>query len=693
MKEVAAVIPGLSMMAVHFYSVLLISVALSRRLLPGCSRLDRLLSTSLVSCGLLSFNFAILMFAGWFAPLPSMVLAVAELCLVWKRAPRNRGFTNVFRLDIFPNHRGEFHPRGWIWNVTAIGFLLFAALLGVRSLMHPLLGWDSLTYHAVKAGMWIQANGWHSLEAPGGWEYYGSFFGGGEMHTAWAMLFTGTDLFAGCVDLFFWILLGLAASSSGIEFGLAKRTSFLVCMAFLSNLELSRAVGSGYVDTCGNAMLLAGIAFLLKFIRDPKLPNLLLVGIAFGIAGSVKINLLATCVLMSLPVVVIVAKCRGFDRKALLMYAVCLMLPVLPWLVSNYLLTGYPFGCTPIGMGALQLGKMPPNLLWCLDRPDLVAYGIVPESRAFTSAIRSHGMTLLLVFLGLPGLICGALRLKAPSLVALSLVGIVMTLYMSSSFATVRLGWAEVNGRFLVPVLFTVALSGLPFLTKTKFGMMTVESVSLLCVIHGFVSYLLTYVCNSHADEAVFLMVAASLSLGIVLLARGGYFEGRGIPRGLRIAGPVLLILVAAGLNELKGLMRLHAYSYCVIMHPFPRYWLPALAALAKDGNPCRIAVTYGPMQTSHHAFLAPFMGERLQNELVYISPEADGRIIPHDPEYFKHAKPDVNAWIAALEKSGATHVLAMMPQTLEIEWMEQRPERFQRLAGVRGIWGLYLAK
>jgi hypothetical protein len=464
-------------------------------------------------------------------------------------------------------------------------------------------------------------------------------------------------------------------------------------MAFLSSLELSRVVGSGYVDTCGNAMLIAGFCFLLKFIRNPGLPNLLLVGAAFGLASSVKINLFATCVMMSFMAVVVLVNRRGWDKLAFLAYAVVFTLPVLPWLVSNYILSGYPFGCTPIGIGPLQLGKMPPNLIWFMARPDLPAYDFMAESRAFTSAIRSHEMSLLLVFLGIPGLICGALRRKAPSLLALFLVLIVAALYMSPSFATIRLGWADVNGRFLFPALLVAALSGLSFLEKLRYGTMTIEWISLLCVVFGLGSYLSIYVLYSHEDEMIYLSVAAFLTLGAVLLSRVGQFEASCVPMRFKIAGCIFFVLVSAGLHQLKSLMRFDAYSYCVIMHPFSTYWLPALAALPKDQKPRRIAVTYGPMQNSHCAFLAPFMGEHLQNEIVYISTETDGRIIPHDTEYCSQIKPDVNAWLAALDKSGATYVLALLPEALEIEWLEQRPGRFQQLAGAKGHWGLFLVK
>ena len=171
-------------------------------------------------------------------------------------------------------------------------------LLTVRTLALPLLGWDTLTYHGVKAGMWVQTGGWTTLIAPGGWESCLTFFGGGEAFTAWAMLFLHCDLFAGIPDVFFWGLLGLMTTCLANEFGLPVRTAALVGLAFLCAVDLSRMVGSGYVDIRGNAFLLGGVLFLVRFARSKESADFYMAAAAFGLASSVKVNMLASSVLM-----------------------------------------------------------------------------------------------------------------------------------------------------------------------------------------------------------------------------------------------------------------------------------------------------------------------------------------------------------------------------------------------------------
>ena len=66
-----------------------------------------------------------------------------------------------------------------------------------------------------------------------------------------------------------------------------------------------------------------------------------------------------------------------------------------------------------------------------------------------------------------------------------------------------------------------------------------------------------------------------------------------------------------------------------------------ALRSLESEPSPVKIAFAYGPMRVSHQAFLAPFLGGKLNNELVYVSPEKDGAILPHHPFHFDKARPD----------------------------------------------------
>ena len=181
------------------------------------------------------------------------------------------------------------------------------------------------------------------------------------------MLFLHCDLFAGIPDVFFWGLLGLMTTCLANEFGLPVRTAALVGLAFLCAVDLSRMVGSGYVDIRGNAFLLGGVLFLVRFARSKESADFYMAAAAFGLASSVKVNMLASSVLMALPAIVLVLRSGWLPVGRLCFGVFGFTAPFVPWLLFNYRATGYPLGCVPLSIGPLHLGALPPNLAWSLD--------------------------------------------------------------------------------------------------------------------------------------------------------------------------------------------------------------------------------------------------------------------------------------------------------------------------------------
>jgi hypothetical protein len=289
------------MQMVFFISLGYIAYALCQRWFSGSPVVIRWCATGLLFCWLLSILFSVLMSVRMFAPVPAGIAALIGLVLSSRARTRPTIYAHALADDL--SHGRDIFARksNPVWGIALTCFLLLSALLTVRVLALPILGWDSLTYHGLKAGLWVQTKGWVDLNAPGGWEYYRSYFGGGEVFTAWAMLFLHSDFFAGIPDVFFWSLLGLTTACLAEEFGVSARTSLLLGMAFLCALDVSRMVGSGYVDTCATSFLLGGLLFLVRFCRSQQPVDLYVASAAFGLASSVKVNLLASSIFMALP--------------------------------------------------------------------------------------------------------------------------------------------------------------------------------------------------------------------------------------------------------------------------------------------------------------------------------------------------------------------------------------------------------
>ena len=673
-----------------FGSLIYVSCCLSVRWLPDAQLGVRHAAACVILCWLLSITFSLLVAVRSFTPV--LTLPVALFCAAYVRArlpsQPSCGAWIVRDVSRFCDVLLD-GDRDVAWRAVLVCLLLLTALLAIRGLALPLLGWDSLTYHGLKAGLWARQGGWWTLEAPGGWEYYRSYLGGGEVFTSWAMLFLRSDLLAGLPDVGFWLLLGVAATCLARHFGASRRSSALVGAALLCAPEFSRMVGSGYVDTCANSLLLCGVLFLFRVAQLGKRADAYLAAASLGLASSVRASLLVTTALM-VPVAVILLLRQRQPPRTL---ALCVLLyasPVVPWLLQNWASTGYLLGAIPMSIGPIHIGVPPPNLVWLLTRPDLIPYRAGSEISALYNALRPFELSLLLSLVGIPVLLTGLRNREPAHVLAAIVIAAIAVPYFSPSFTVVRLGWATASGRFLAPIVVLTAAAGACEANRTWRAQALVEGIATACVIAGIYLYVTTYILEGHRVERVFLGIAVALVVLFHCIVRKRMWWPA--PRYL-VSVPLLfcvLTVATAACIQLKDRLRIRAYSGCTTLHDFPRYWVPALSALNSAGRPARIAFSYGPQKVSHDAFLAPFLGAQLENDLVYVSPEADGAIIPHHPDYTRMSNPNLAAWLDALRSASATHVLCLRPACTELKWVESHPGLFRRLAGEREDWGLF---
>ncbi len=677
--------------SIFFFVLSSMSYLLCRRWFSTASVTVRLTATFVVLAWILSIGFAILMtlkiFTAWAAVVFAIVVIIISHRLIWPPGKLFVGLKSdliLIRNAIADTGR----DMGW-WAILGC-FLLLCTLMAIRSICLPLMGWDSLTYHAVKAGLWVQKGTWSILNAPGGWEYYRSFFGGGEIFTAWAQLFFRSDFLAAVPDFCFWLLMGLSIICLARKCGLERRHAVLISLAIICAPVFTRSVGSGYVDTCGNALLLCGFYFFLRSLHSHESYNLYIAAASLGIASSVKVNILATVILISLPFLVILIAKGKWHIRIWFYCALLYLLPVTTWFLYNYTITGYPLGCTPLSLGPITLGKAPPNLAWFLNRPDLRPYKISSELNALLHALTIYGPCLLLSVLGIPGLLRGVWHRSSIHLLGVALMLSSALLFFSPSFSVIRLVWPGTIGRFIVPIIVLPSVMGLSVIAKNKTGRALFEAISMVCVITGVYEYIRSHILNRSHVELFFIGVA------IILIVCGYWvLKAPKIRRtvktrlGILSITIVYIMITIAGI-KFKDWIRLYAYSNCTTMHDFPRYWVPALKALDAEEPPLCIAFTYGPLQISHYAFLAPFLGARLENRLVYVSPEKNGNVLPHHPDSQEKSNPDFDNWMNTLVDTGATHLLCFRPPSIELEWAETHPCLFIKLAGVTDDWGLF---
>jgi hypothetical protein len=120
------------------------------------------------------------------------------------------------------------------------------------------------------------------------------------------------------------------------------------------------------------------------------------------------------------------------------------------------------------------------------------------------------------------------------------------------------------------------------------------------------------------------------------------------------------------------------------------KYWLESAETVDSPDHPHIIAVTNGPLQTVDDQSLYFFFGRALQNQLIYVSPAADGRVHDFGRTIDEYPDPSEDAWWRRLAESRADYVLSLWPASLELRWMEARPDRATRVFGETDDWGLF---
>lgn len=570
--------------------------------------------------------------------------------------------------------------RFWI-----LAFALLAAPGLLRAIAIPPLGWDTLTYHGVKAGMWVQSAGLDSMSGTGPWAYYRNMLAGGEVFTAWAMLPMRADTLTGLVEVAQWLGLGLAALALARELGAREPYGSAAAGAILAVPTLFVLPGSGYVEPVALLALVGSLGLGLRGLRGrPAL--LVLAGAGFGVSAATKLPMILLCgVLLALFVLVAVA--RGPARRRALAVAGCaaFLVALGPWLLISYRRTGAIFSPLPVRIGDLVLGYAPPEVAWMLSRPIPAMDWLVREGkvllRVFHAPIfrsESLGMVSLAALALAP---FGYARLVRRDRLAAALLGcglvVAAALYLSPGLAPVRVYWTFSSSRFLLPFW---ALAIVVSVAALRDG-----SRAALFVLRAFALYALAGHLGWGFGRASGLGAVAATGI-VAAVAAAFRFGGRG-RLAVRVAAAVAALVL---IGIARDALRHDALARDFMIHRDVRPWAAAAPRVDRPGEPRVVAITSGPKRSLDNWFAYPFLGSRLQNTVLYVPPSVDGRIVPFGGEGELEAAADFDAWLARLEDRDVTEVMSFEPASIELGWMEARPDRFERTAGDGAGWGLY---
>ncbi|MFX0133342.1 MAG: hypothetical protein ACFFDN_06850 [Candidatus Hodarchaeota archaeon] len=583
-------------------------------------------------------------------------------------------------------------PYRWFFYI----FFVFAILTCLRTAILPLLGWDSLTYHGVKAGMWVQSSKHTLMMAPGGWGRYRTFFAGGEIFTAWAMLPFHSDLLASVVDAIEWLFLGLALYALSRELGIRSRFRLIAVAYILFIPALWLSIGSGYVEPSLNLALMLGLLFSIRFMQYQSGCFLLLCSMAFGVAGGIKITALPILALVWLTFFIVFLFNRSdliILRRWILLSILAIILALGPWFMRNLQETGYPLDM-PVKIAGLKLGQTSKVIKWYQDRPGLPSYNLRAEINALSKMFRlptkvSPHLSIISLLPLIISLIILFRMTHSNKKIPILMIGLIFAVLISfyyPGFSVVRIIWAPVTGRFLLPIICPAVIISFSWCkSHSKKSDLYALFLSFITLIH--VLTLAFYGWAPFEIIAIFLMILVLFILTIVIKYLTIKYSTKSIVVGVAILSPLLLL---PPLNIFRNQTRYHAALQSTVLHPIKKYWVNAARLIDTPNISHRIAVTSGPHQNADNWFMYFFMGKKLQNRLYYIPITENGNIIDFGLDGERERNGVFSKWLSRLYKKEITYVMSFSPKSLELSWMEDKSELFKRLVGDGKSWGLY---
>ena len=571
----------------------------------------------------------------------------------------------------------------------------FAAVLTLRSLIIPPLGWDTITYHGPRAAQFVQTGKFTFDDGIVSFNFYRHFFAGGEVLTAWSMLPFHSDLFANLASCVQWLGIGLSgwavARAVGLREPFASTSACLVM--FMPTLQLE--VGAGYVELALNTGLFTGIAAALICLRRPHLGTALVCALALGVAAGIKLPGAPPGVVVAAVLWIRLLAARSLPIRAKLATLgaslVLAILPALPWMVRAMRDTGYPLSPLPARLFGWTLGVASHAMRFYGHRPQLQPYTWEAEKESLLLVFsplsklnETLGSMTLIPLLVLPIGFVALLRRRPWAAIALAAAALVPVLaHYSEGMTPVRLLRAQSSSRFLVPtfaLILPMSLAwcrrGNPLATAYRWLLLAYPlTYSVLCLRRGWSDW--------EHREMVVVALALALLLGVTLSVQR---RGLGWAAGAFLVG---WMIFCSGLQLRRDETRGSALARSHALHNMPRWWVDGVQFVDDQAQPRTIAITSGPDRSADKWFYYFYLGSRLQNRVRYITPSADGQLAHPGWKGDLEQRANKDTWNTRLDQAGISEVLTFPPRSLEQGWMEEHPDRFEKLAG-KEDWGLF---
>jgi len=622
------------------------------------------IATLLGALGLLRIELGLVLAAVW---------AIALLRLPRRLAPEAVALPwTVLRQRAWAKVRE--HPALAILALHGIGSE------ALRGLLRPPLSWDSLMYHLLLTGTWLQDKNLVPVFGAYPTNYYGYAPANGSLWLWWWMAPSHSELYANLAFLSHWLLLALATGALARRLGARRLWPYAAFLVSLAPV-IVRFAATQYVDVFTAACLLAAAIFGLRWMRQPSWGDAVLAGMGLGLAAGAKVIGIPYAGALAAAVVLLA---MGHWRRRLPQLAAALL--VMAALGSFFYVRNLALGVDPLAMkcesaprheGPKPVVRLPrkssvlaePGLMFgqgeLLDsflgitRPQSLEMGVGPQT-----------FLLLAALLALPwGLARGRRR---EGLVVLAQVVAELGFWVTVPYAASHHVFA--NTRYLVPCFGIVFAAGIAMLEdRIRETWLAALAVALLA------QDLLQMHSEMPHGVRVAMGVVDVLAL-ILALSPGlrGFVMRRARELVLATAAVAILLAPVLGRFRLDDRERALAQEYQAHVTT-SRLFASGWGWLDHHGEDGTVDVFTSPATY----FTYPAMGQYLERKAIYVNvnPE-DGREAAQYPLCQPRVHADPDAWLVNLKKAGVRWVLASrypdFPYSIEHDWAVAHPELFK---------------
>jgi hypothetical protein len=579
----------------------------------------------------------------------------------------------------------------------AAGFVVLtcAAIRTARGSVSPPLGWDSLTYHLVKAARWVRDGSFVPEVAPDAASYYEYFPPLGDIYLAWTMLAPSS---AGSVALFgvvCWTALGLGVFAAARAVGSDRNRASMVGVVVVGMPSTLCYLESGYVDNLVAALFVIGVALqVASGVRkkesaspDTAIASAALGHAAFIFAAGIKLTLVPVAVLGAGFTWAAMRRAGSTSRARWALFLLVVVALAAVGHLRAWSDTGsplYPFALSlggreifqgHAGLAALARGETIP---WEIYSPARVVASILYEPQKGGGAFLNPGPAAvalpLIAGMGVPRM-AGSGHRRALALLGLC-VAVFAAGYMSNNMSlfrsTIKVTTA---GRYFVSLFAALAIvaSAAP----------RHRGANLLLAVTAVTGAWLARPQTLAPIESFPIALAVA---GLVALAIIGWWSlTRGAAATFALGSVAALLIVARA--EKRADLRAPIHDLLPTeglfhMHPLNRGGARASTVWsAVDGeHGLTIAAAAGWDGLGHNWYRFPLFGARLQNDVIYVPIAPDNAIMSyaHPPTVMALAEKEF--WVRGLVEREVDVFVLMAPRdTQEQAWIKNLPAIFPR--------------